>query len=567
MKILLDMASEIEQQLHPSIIGSLTVGGSKVLVGAAHGALVTVLDKPATIARRRLPYFSLPPPSSLGGLNLSLSNRQWVDEVIHTIVQRQSVVLSLTDWDQLSAFLRNLAHHPSITTSHPDGLIYISQSMTVADCLQELVTLVAYSCPTTRLRPRQLQEVLGSLECLIFLEASFWTPEDLRSMQSHLPACTIVAGVTDLGEGQSAFSTIGWRTMTPGDLVASDSHGKGSPSYEQGIEQQVRAEIEHHFGSSQVLLKMVRRLITAGPNLSVIQQFLKQSDPKFSLLEHVLAPLGTPERWILAVLLALGPSVSLAAEQIAKITGPLNPEPMLQSLLDRDLVVRWGDRYAASAGVAEVLGRNFKAQPWMKRVLDHVLPWAEAHQQDVDGIGQELPLLLYSLKWAVGEGLWSEVLRLARSLDHTLVLAARWDCWRQVLQFALQAAQQLEDRSAEAWAWHQLGTRALCEEAIPTAYDALSRSAQLRKTLPDPLALAVTQHNLNYLLQSTLPKKATEPGDPIAVQQPVDRRRMYLILGLICFATFGLSVGIGLAVQWVLQPDAPPLSVPRDDEP
>lgn len=560
------MASEIEQQLCPNIIGSLAVGRSKVLVGAAEGALVIVLEQPGSIAHRKAPYFVLPPLSALGKVNqsssISSSARQCLmDEVVSTVLQRQSLAISMADRDQLSVFLRNLAHHPRVTTSHQDGLIYINQSMTVADCLQELGMQVAYSCPVIRFSHDQLQTILGSLECLILLEGLFWTAEDLQTLCSHLPNCTIVAGVQQGLEGELGALSADWVRM---NLAIPEDDGIVSQD-EPTLEQQLFTVAHQRLGSSQGLLKIVHRLVASGTERTVIQQLLDKPDPKFSLLEYVLAPLGTPERWILAVLLALGHSVSLTAEQIAMITGPLNPEPMLQSLLDRDLLVRSGDRYATTAAVAEVLGANFRIQPWMKRVLDYVLPWANTHQHEVEVIEQELTLLLYTLKWAVGEGGWSEVLQLAKFIDPTLVLTARWDCWRQVLQFALQAAQHLGDRSSEAWAWHQLGTRALCEEDIPTAYDALSRAAQLRKSLPDSSAFVLTQHNLNYLLQATVPQKALGTDQIMAVQQPFDRHRMYFTLALICLATFGISVGIGLAIQWIVQPEAPPISVPAKD--
>ncbi|MGI0493705.1 hypothetical protein ACN4EG_18140 [Alkalinema pantanalense CENA528] len=574
MATLLDMASEIEQQLCPNIMGSLAVGRSKVLVGAAHGALVTVLKQPGSIVRRKAPYFVVPPLSSLArdhqSSSIQSNSRQWlIDEVVGTVLQRQSLVIRMADRDQLSAFLRNVAHHPRVTTSHQDGLIYIDQSMTVADCLQELGIQVAYACPVTRLSRDQLQTVLGSLECLILLEGLFWTAEDLQTMRAHLPNCTIVVGIQQGLEGEVSDLSPNWVRINPSTAGEDEIAGQNGPSLKQqaSLEQQLFTLAHQRLGSSHGLLKIVRRLVASGTELTVIQQLLDKSDPKFSLLEYVLAPLGTPERWILAVLLALGHGVSLTAEQIAMITGPLNPESTLQLLLNRDLLVRLGDRYATTVVVAEVLGANFKLQPWMKRVVDYVLPWADTHQYDVEVMVQELPLLLYTLKWAVGEGAWAEVLRLARSLDPTLVLMSRWDCWRQVLQFALQAAQHLGDRSSEAWAWHQLGTRALCEEDIPTAYDALSRAAQLRKALPDSSAFRLTQHNLNYLLQGTIPRKVLATDPVMAVQQPFDRRRMYFTLALICLVTFGISAGIGLAIQWVLQPESPSVSPTAEDGP
>jgi hypothetical protein len=158
------------------------------------------------------------------------------------------------------------------------------------------------------------------------------------------------------------------------------------------------------------------------------------------------------------------------------------------------------------------------------------------------------------------------VLAMARSLDAALILGKQWEQWGRVLQWALQAAWQLADDRAAAWAWHQLGTRALLLDDITTAYDALQQALKLRQAAGDPAAIALTRANRDQVIQSALPTPAqavvrAESGRQSGGQSG-RQSQPYAALLVISIVTFMLALVAGLAIKsWVApSPRSVPLS-------
>jgi hypothetical protein len=88
-----------------------------------------------------------------------------------------------------------------------------------------------------------------------------------------------------------------------------------------------------------------------------------------------------------------------------------------------------------------------------------------------------------------------------------------WDVWGSLLDRALKAARAVQDRHAEAWALHQLGTRAVLFNQID-AIALLRQALELRRTIGDQVGAAVTQHNLDVLIPPPIPPRET-PQPPV----------------------------------------------------
>jgi hypothetical protein len=95
---------------------------------------------------------------------------------------------------------------------------------------------------------------------------------------------------------------------------------------------------------------------------------------------------------------------------------------------------------------------------------------------------------------------WGEALRLGQILEAALVADVRWDAWAMVLEQCLLAAKAIGDRTAEAWALHEIGSRAICVGERRGARSALSEALKLRESLGDPGAAAATRQNLGVVL-------------------------------------------------------------------
>jgi len=107
------------------------------------------------------------------------------------------------------------------------------------------------------------------------------------------------------------------------------------------------------------------------------------------------------------------------------------------------------------------------------------------------------------VEWAAGKQRWSDVIALGRDIDSYLTLHGLWEAWRKMLEQVLRSARQLGDRVNEAWALHQLGTRALGLGLNTQAIDLLRQALRLRSQLGDRTGMAYTQHNLDLLIPPT----------------------------------------------------------------
>ncbi len=83
--------------------------------------------------------------------------------------------------------------------------------------------------------------------------------------------------------------------------------------------------------------------------------------------------------------------------------------------------------------------------------------------------------------------------------DSVLALSGRWGLWQEALEAGVRAAQAQYDRKAEAWAFHQLGTRAMGLGAGDAARKLLESALQIRESIGDEIGAAFTRHNLNVL--------------------------------------------------------------------
>jgi hypothetical protein len=91
----------------------------------------------------------------------------------------------------------------------------------------------------------------------------------------------------------------------------------------------------------------------------------------------------------------------------------------------------------------------------------------------------ELGQVLGTLEWALNRNRWNDVLALGHAIDRYLTLHGLWDAWGQVADQVLQAARANHNHSAEAWALHQLGTRAVSTDRSQ-AIDLLKQALHLR---------------------------------------------------------------------------------------
>jgi cytochrome b len=216
------------------------------------------------------------------------------------------------------------------------------------------------------------------------------------------------------------------------------------------------------------------------------------------LTEQVLAERSEPERRVLSAL-AVPMGASVGKEHLSTLARVADSHPALDSLQRRGLVQAHSPRYSLTGSLDEALREEWDLTPWQERALEYFATWAEEQRHAPDGVLEEADAILGVLHRAAQEGSWEGALRLGRAVEGPLAVRGHWGAWAETLERELEAARQLGDRAAEAWALHQSGTRALCLEDAPTARADLAEALRLRESLGDWEGAAVTRHNLNLL--------------------------------------------------------------------
>ena len=121
---------------------------------------------------------------------------------------------------------------------------------------------------------------------------------------------------------------------------------------------------------------------------------------------------------------------------------------------------------------------------------------------DVGTVNSQIDNLLALLQKLDRAGRFDEQLRLARALSRLLAVALRWLDLLRSLREILAAAERHGDKSARAWALHELGTLHLAGNDLLGADRELSRAAELRRELGETRGLAATERNLQVLCRT-----------------------------------------------------------------
>jgi len=186
--------------------------------------------------------------------------------------------------------------------------------------------------------------------------------------------------------------------------------------------------------------------------------------------------------------------------------------PALLALTRQALLVNNSSRHQLAGGIGDQLRRIENLAPSINRAITYFTAWAERYRRSAPHLLDTAEALVRAQQSAADAHRWGEVLRLGRLLDGALVLGVRWGAWATVLERCLAAAKATKDRSAEAWALHQLGTRAVCLGEPARARALLSQAAAVRESLGDAAAAAISRQNLEFVQASIV----EDPDDPSA---------------------------------------------------
>jgi hypothetical protein len=489
------------------IQGQIFAGQKNLLVqvGSQHGV---VIDPPPAGA---LPV-SQPHPASKETLPVAfpdlLDRQAEVKAAVDSIQSTTPIEFSAQDGLGKTSLLQHLAHHPGLP-GFPDGIVYHPvYDKSAADVLQILYEDFYSSSANFKPSEEQIANALKTKKAVILLDEVGLQRQEVEKVISSVPESAFVIATTDrrLWQRGRAMNLTG---LPLTDSIALMERELGRPL---ASEERVDAETicKTLTGNPLFIQRIATRVSQWNEKFSDINRQLKPPLPTTGYSKSLLATLSEPERRVLAPMAVMG-TVPIGEQNLSGVTGMARVDHVLLSLQRQRLVQAHSPRYSLTGGLAEIIQSEMDLTSTGDGLLAHFVAWA-GRGPSLEQFLTEVDVLQRILEWGSGGGRWAEVLRLVRASEAAMALGPRWEVWRQMLERALQAARLLGDQAAEAWALHQLGSRALGSGQSELARQSLTEALRLRESLGDRAGAAVTRHNLNLLGIPPVPPKAARPA-------------------------------------------------------
>lgn len=469
-------------EVHGSVGGNLVVGDHNLIVNAAQGSSVTVLqeaERPKPVRRSSVRVLPRRPAGVLG--------RDAERGTIAAAVVAQSTLQVFgPPGIGKSTLLRQAAYD---VADEADGVIFLTAGgRSHLDVPQEIFE-GAYDTSGFRPGPTELRRLLTGVRVCVVADDLVCSPDELLTILDAAPDAAFVLAAPDRelwGQGQ----TIELRGLSGEAALALVRREVGrdlSPSEHDAVVAEWRAGA----GSPMRLLRTAASLAQQAPLKAA------HPDPGHAIgTAHVPQPprsdprpvddLPPRERDVLALLGYIAPAsatvpviaalagahdlgrVSEAAEHLVRagLADATGSAEAAYQIAD-DLAVRMADRRFRrdSAALATAL-----------------LAWIDAGATPAD-VAAHGDLVVALIEAAVRDGHADLGTRLARAAAPLAALSLRWGVWRDVLTSGQAAATSSEDREAYAYFTHERGIRMLCLGQAAAAAAVLATAAGLWQAL------------------------------------------------------------------------------------
>jgi hypothetical protein len=565
---LLDPDYEYDEAEQPQPQTSIAVGPDKRLVNHTAGARI-IADPDQQPALRPQPKPTYIPPERF---QVELLNRR---RELSLAGRAVDATQSLEFYGPAGVGKSTLLHYLAArvrSTAFPDGVISLSaRPWSLEDLRQILFENFYHSDPPFKPQAEEIQTYLRTKQALIVLDDVSLSLRDLETLQNVAPQSTFLLAAAE----HHPWTT--WQALVVPELPFSDAlrlveRALGRPPTTE--EQPAAEAICNLLGGHPLLILQVVSFARAKEiSLTAIARQMAETFSVQETTALVLSDLSEAEQRVLGVLAALG-GASLAQEHLAGLTGLADPGPTLETLVRRYLISHEQGRFSLMESLQESLAQTLDLHPWFDQTLSYFATWTEQHQDTPDRLLTETDAMLQTLQQAVYAERWPQILYLVRPLENALLLGRRWGAWEKVLRWGLLAARELGDRSAEAWALHQLGTAALCLGEQNRAANNLKEALQLRAQLEDEAGMEVTKHNLSFLEETdgpsppgppTPPPSGPPPPPPSQFENQLNERRPTSLpgwlLGLIALLLILLAIVVGIRFFPAARPAATPTQV------
>jgi hypothetical protein len=529
-------ASSIEADLAVGgdVSGQVIVGNYNVQIQNSNGCVVNVAsppDQPA-YSMRSLPVHLRPRAFP------SLLDRDREAESIKAAMQISAPV-SIFGEEGIgkTSFVRRLIHLPDLP-GFPAGVVYLDASRRgLEDLLQYLFDTFYESRSEFKPRDGEIRLALQGLKGLVFLDGLNLARDEIVSLLDAAPDCTFILSSLERslwGEGQS----IPLKGLPENDALTLFQRelGRSLNEEELAAARKICALLQGH---PLRILQAAELVHESAKPISGLLEELQRESPAKAVLQATLNTLDKPQENVLALLAAAGGTV-MPLEHLVSLSSDPDVRKTLQGLIALGLVQAHSPRYSLTGDLGLSLPALLDLSSGEDTLVNYFITWLEGQPSQVL-IEESADALIYAVKRAGEKQRWTEVIHLGRALERYLILWKRWQAWADILNLILKAARALGDRKVDAWALHQLGSRAMCLGQADQARELLTQALNIRNTIKDKAGLKVTQHNLNVLLRPPVPPKGGKPGG-----RPWSIGGFALTIALLmaAFAYVGLSLAV-----------------------
>lgn len=535
------MPEPVSIQVSGNIDGSIVVGDNNFVVNTNYGTIIQQQAAPQVKARA---FVAQPPRAPRGFINRTAE----LASLENWIATHEIILLHGPDGMGKSALLRQAANLAA-AKAMPHGVVMLEnidvdgQALGPDDIVQRLFDALFESNPPLKVNATSARSYLSNTHPLILMDEVGLTPALQRALPDLFPGGAILLAA-DAPFGADA------QRLAIGPLPRAESLTLLASRAELTVDDANRTTLEKicellgDVSLALVITGNVLRETQTSPEaaLQTIEALaLPERDPALLALSRAYGfafGLLRPEEQQVLSVAALTPGVSMTPEWLSAALGNVDVSAFIERLKAMGLLFTNSPRLRLPPGFIIPARRASVLDE--QSVLPRLITFLREHQENVQ---DELGNIFGAIAWAVKANRPADVIALGRAIDPTLTLSGLWDAWNLVLEDILNAARQRNDASVEAWALHQLGTRAIGAGTRQQALSLLRQALQIRQNLGDTTGAAYTQHNLNLLLAAPSANDTMQSKKPVKPQQSSGPNWWMLLGGLM---VLGLLLLTGL---------------------
>ena len=459
-------AAERQIQVHGDVDGSIVQGDHNVVVNGNHGTIVVERIQPK---RTRRPVAGPPrPPDPFVGRRSELAR------LTAAIAARQPVTLSGGSGAGRTALMRAAANDPAAGLAggvlRLDGVDDAGVALSLGDLAQRLHDAAWETVPLVKVTPESARSELGQVAALAIVDDVTLPDDDLERLADLLPAGAVVIATRDAPAGGDL------QDVPLGALDRADSIVLLSARAGLAVGGGEAADLET---ICSLLADWPEALVLAGRAMAARSLTPAMAAADLGAIATGLTatpPVALERAWGLARP-ALDPYARRLLAAAAAMPGRTHDPGLLRRILDNP---PWFDAAAATLASFDLLTLNSPrlrlpdgiralvrddasglAADIGDRHLDVMTSAAHERVLDPAFIDDELGELLGAVDHAVRRGRFDDAIDLGRTIAPRLVLHGLWDAWRTVARDVYRAAGVAKRPADQAWAAHELGTRAL----------------------------------------------------------------------------------------------------------